>query len=372
MKATKKKIGIFYRYNKYQPISGSMFYALEYYFTLLNTIEKENQDNLLFGKYLNETEVTFYWIFPKKIISTKEIKEKFRTRLLRLAAAKYPLTYRWLKNGYSPEEPKSKTSINKVLDILELNQIEKDGLLELNKKLDTYFRNIKIVSEMDLLKIKTDKSLFISQNTIHDGILGDLIINKPENFGEKYFICNREFDSLSPSHKLIWEKLSTIENSKFLYESLKQNIPSQNSKRYSLKLGVDLFWKKEHIKKYKKYLKEKHLYNFGILQTGEPYNSNERSFFTWIEDNTFGYEQFHLYMLWDSIHYYRRGFEENNRAIIEAKFYNIPFKEITKINSNQNDHNHYNDHNDSLQDRKENPKDYILTKDDKLINELLY
>ena len=70
MKATKKKIGIFYRYNKYQPISGSMFYALEYYFTLLNTIEKENQDNLLFGKDLNETEVTFYWIFPKKIIST--------------------------------------------------------------------------------------------------------------------------------------------------------------------------------------------------------------------------------------------------------------------------------------------------------------
>ena len=28
--------------------------------------------------------------------------------------------------------------------------------------------------------------------------------------------------------------------------------------------------------------------------------------------------------------------------------------------------------NDSLQDRKENPKDYILTKDDKLINELLH
>ena len=44
MKATKKKIGIFYRYNKYQPISGSIFYALEYYFTLMNTIEKENQD----------------------------------------------------------------------------------------------------------------------------------------------------------------------------------------------------------------------------------------------------------------------------------------------------------------------------------------
>ena len=76
-------------------------------------------------------------------------------------------------------------------------------------------------------------------------------------------------------------------------------------------------------------------------------------------------------MVWDSIHYHRRNFEENNRAVIEAKFYNIPFKEITKINSNHNDSNDSNNYNDSLQDRKENPKDYILTKDDKLINELL-
>ena len=87
-----------------------------------------------------------------------------------------------------------------------------------------------------------------------------------------------------------------------------------------------------------------------------------------IDDETFGYEQFHLYMVWDSIHYHRRNFEENNRAVIEAKFYNIPFKEITKINSNHYDSN---DHYDSLQNRKENPKDYILTKDDKLINEII-
>ena len=83
MEAIKKKIGIFYRYNKYQPISGSMFYALEYYFTLMNTIEKENQDNLLFGKDLNETEVTFYWIFPKKIIIQKQIYSKpLKTELI--------------------------------------------------------------------------------------------------------------------------------------------------------------------------------------------------------------------------------------------------------------------------------------------------
>lgn len=383
MKATKKKIGIFYRYNKYQPISGSIFYALEYYFTLLNTIEKENQDNLLFGKDLNETEVTFYWIFPKKFISTKEIKEKFRTRLLRLAAAKYPLTYRWVKNSYSPDEPKSRTSINKVLDILDLNPIEKDNLLELNKKLDTYFRNIKIISETDLLKVQVNRSLFICQNTVHDSILSDLILNKPENFGAKYFICNREFDSLLPSHKSIWKNLSIIENSKFLYELPRQIIDSENKdnqEQYSLKLGTQWFWSKDTIRKYKKYLKNNHIRFEEIMKTGSPVtvvqSQSYNSYFDWIDDelNSYGYDQFHLYMIWTSIHYYKTGFDENNRSIIESIFYNIPFKiiENNKPMVEQEQEQYIKSLNDSLQDRKENPKDYILTKDDKLINELLY
>ena len=52
------KIGIFYRYNKYQPISGSIFYALEYYFTLLNIIEKENINNTDKYKVLNS--ISYY------------------------------------------------------------------------------------------------------------------------------------------------------------------------------------------------------------------------------------------------------------------------------------------------------------------------
>ena len=74
MIATKNKIGIFYRYNKHQPINGSLFYALEYYFTLRDTIDKINNDNSILNRDPLEHEVTLYWIFPKKLISTKENK----------------------------------------------------------------------------------------------------------------------------------------------------------------------------------------------------------------------------------------------------------------------------------------------------------
>ena len=80
MIATKNKIGIFYRYNKHQPINGSLFYALEYYFTLRDTIDKINNDNSILNRDPLEHEVTLYWIFPKKLISTKENKEKVERR----------------------------------------------------------------------------------------------------------------------------------------------------------------------------------------------------------------------------------------------------------------------------------------------------
>ena len=391
MEATKKKIGIFYRYNKYQPISGSIFYALEYYFTLMNTIEKEIQDNLLFGKEQIEIEVTLYWIFPKKIISTKEIQEKFRTRLLRLAAAKYPLTYKIVDSSMvtdytrSRPHPKIKTSINKILETLNLNQNDKSSLLELNKKLDTYFKNIKIISETDLLKIKVDKSLFMCQNTVHDSILSDLIINKPENFGDKYFICNRDFNSISSNHQSIWKKMIKVPNSKFLYELPRQKIYSEPSSNledqsnlvpYSLKLNVDLFWKKEYIKKYKKYLKENKIVldeSKTIMKTGKPVNNLEayNSFFSW--NDNFSYDNFHPYMIWDIIHYYKTGFDENNRSIIESNFYGIPFKIMGNNGpmSKEDQDKYIESLGDSLFDRKENPKKYLLTREDELIKELI-
>ena len=384
MKETKRKIGIFYRYNKYKPISGSMFYALEYYFTLMDTIERENQDNLLFGKDLNETEVTLYWIFPKKLISTKEQREKFKTRLLRLAAAKYPLTYKWVKVGYSPDEPKSRTSINKILGILEetdqLNQSDKNSILDLNKKLDSYFKNIKIITEMDLLRVQADKSLFISQNTVHDGMIYDLIREGNDSFGKKYFICNREFQTMIGNDQNKWKKLATNKDSKFLYELPRQIIDSENKdnqEQYSLKLGTQWFWSKDTIRKYKKYLKNNHIRFEEIMKTGSPtvQLQSNNSYFDWIDDelNSYGYDQFHLYMIWTSIHYYKTGFDENNRSIIESIFYNIPFKiiENNKPMTQQDQEQYIKGLNDSLQDRKENPKDYILTKDDKLIKELL-
>ena len=81
MEATKKKIGIFYRYNKYRPISGFNVLCIRilFYFNW-NTIEKKIKDNLLFGKDLNETRSNFLLDFPKrKLLVTKE--KKFKTRL---------------------------------------------------------------------------------------------------------------------------------------------------------------------------------------------------------------------------------------------------------------------------------------------------
>ena len=73
-------------------------------------------------------------------------------------------------------------------------------------------------------------------------------------------------------------------------------------------------------------------------------------------------------------YYYKTGFDENNRSIIESVFYNIPFKiiENNKPMVEQEQEQYIKSLNDSLHDRKENPKDYILTKDNKLINELLH
>ena len=94
MIATKNKTGIFYRYNKHQPINGSLFYALEYYFTLRDTVDKINKENFILDRDPLEHEITLYWIFPKKLIGTKENKEKFKLRLLRLAAAKYQINFK--------------------------------------------------------------------------------------------------------------------------------------------------------------------------------------------------------------------------------------------------------------------------------------
>ncbi len=60
MIATKNKTGIFYRYNKHKPINESLFYALEYYFTLRNTIDKINNDNYILNRDPLEHEITLY------------------------------------------------------------------------------------------------------------------------------------------------------------------------------------------------------------------------------------------------------------------------------------------------------------------------
>ena len=400
MIATKNKTGIFYRYNKHQPINGSLFYALEYYFTLRDTIDKINKENFILDRDPLEHEITLYWIFPKKLIGTKENKEKFKLRLLRLAAAKYQINFKWLLPNLTGKRALPKNSINKIIEgakegmCANLNEDKIADIINTSNILGTYFKDIKIISETDLLKIQTTKSLFISQNTVHDCLLKDLLNNNPERFGQKYFICNRNFKSLSISHQGIWQKLQKQKDSLFLVElpeqepKLLEKEPRSNILQYNLKLGTQWFWSKDIIKAYKK--QNQDIQKGNILLTGQPpvnnFNGYERSFFSWLDTDTTenpenlnsSYDRFTPYMIWDAIHYYKRPFEENNRSIIEAAFYNIKFKTIdTNDESKNEDTNSKNEEYEygyahSLFERHINPNKFHLSSDDFLIQDLLF
>ena len=389
MIATKNKTGIFYRYNKHQPINGSLFYALEYYFTLRDTIDKINNDNSILNRDPLEHEVTLYWIFPKKLISTKENKEKFKLRLLRLAATKYPINFKWLLPELTGKRAKTKNSINKIIEGAKeganLNEDQIADITNTSNTLGNYFKDIEIISETDLLRIQTTKSLFISQNTVHDCLLKDLLNNNPERFGQKYFICNRNFKSLSISHQGIWQKLQKQKDSLFLVELPEQEpklLEKQRSNilQYDLKLGTQWFWSKDIIKAYKKQNQDIQKGNNNILLTGQPPVNNftsgtgTQSFFSWLDTDTeekleSSYDRFTPYMIWDAIHYYKRPFEENNRSIIEAAFYNIKFKIIDTEAKNKE---HECGYAHSLFERYHNPNKFQLSSDDFLIQDLLF
>ena len=395
MIATKNKTGIFYRYNKHQPINGSLFYALEYYFTLRDTVDKINKENFILDRDPLEHEVTLYWIFPKKLINTKENKEKFKLRLLRLAATKYPINFKWLLPELTGKRAKTKNSINKIIEGAKeganLNEDQITDIINTSNILGTYFKDIKIISETDLLKIQTTKSLFISQNTVHDCLLKDLLNNNPERFGQKYFICNRNFKSLSISHQGIWQKLQTQKDSLFLVELpeqepklLENNQNRSNILQYNLKLGTQWFWGKDIIKAYKKQNQGIQKGHNNILLTGQPPVNNftsgtgTQSFFSWLDTDTeekleSSYDRFTPYMIWDAIHYYKRPFEENNRSIIEAAFYNIKFKIIdTEAKNKEDGYGHECGYAHSLFERYHNPNKFQLSSDDFLIQDLLF
>ena len=88
-----------------------------------------------------------------------------------------------------------------------------------------------------------------------------------------------------------------------------------------------------------------------------------------IENLNSSYDRFTPYMIWDAIHYYKRPFEENNRSIIEAAFYNIKFKIIDTEAKNKEDGYEYNH---SLFERYHNPNKFQLSSDDFLIQDLLF
>ena len=94
-----------------------------------------------------EHEVTLYWIFPKKLISTKENKEKFKLRLLRLVATKYPINFKWLLPELTGKRAKTKNSINKIIEGAKegasLNEDQISDITNTSNTLGNYFKDIK-------------------------------------------------------------------------------------------------------------------------------------------------------------------------------------------------------------------------------------
>lgn len=268
-----KPVNIYYWYHKEQPITGSLFYAIEY--TL----------------FLNNFSIpsTFYFLIPLTI--------------------KKPNLEKLLRTKYSTQYIEKILNSTKILYLSE------------------YFKIFP--------KINKEQHLYICQDTLWD--LRELI-----PIGKKYLICNREFQSLSKQKQQFFIKCQKSETFSFWYETLPQKIPNQNSLqniRYSLKLGTQFFIEPNKIIR----TKENKI-------VGEPQKGiiNQRALT--FEDISINYYP-------KEFIYYQREFEENNRSVIEAYFYNIPFT-IKKNPQNRKD---------SMPERLQNPQNFHLYQDE-LIN----
>ena len=105
------------------------------------------------------------------------------------------------------------------------------------------------------------------------------------------------------------------------------------------------------------------------------------SFFSWLDIDTAentenlenlnsSYDRFVPYYIWDVVHYYKTPFEENNRSIVEAAFYNIKFKIIDTDEAKNKEDGYGYAH--SLFERHNNPNKFHLSSDDFLIQDLLF
>lgn len=335
---------IIYKYNKHIQVNGTLFYAFDY---LCQLIENEIEQGL--ESKLPETR--FYIIIPRKY------QKDYLDKLLMLFKTKYPI---WNHKLFS----------DKVLLDNARNTLSKDKYIELKNTIQVVakaFNRIKLITNLELLKKDFNNVLLPCMNTWLE--IKDYVKAKHINV-----IQNRQFSSLKEIGSI--SNIDLIEsNLLFLYELNEQYIGLDNCKQYTPKIGFKFMIPKELFKLYpktEKIIAGKPIANIGIIDFNE---NTKPSLFVQVQNkfflNTKQIEYHRNFLRWD----------ENNRILPEARYYNIKINIInafTKgptlvpdINNTPIYKNLYSLDNlpeDSSVSRMEQPlSNYTLLKDDPLI-----
>lgn len=305
--------GIVYKYNKYIQVNGSLFYAFE---LLCQIIENEIQNPFYTSPSKPEIQLPETKLY---IQITKKYQPGYLGKLEELFKTKYPL---WNRKVFSDRKQLEAAKEN-------LTEIEYVQLLHKISIVNKAFNRIKLVTSIELASIKFDKVVFPSFNSYYTLI-------EMVQFQEAKVIQNRQASTI------IWDDtfpLESIVNPKitFLHELPAQKLPLEGivSEQYSPKLGFQFMVPKGLFKLYPK--SEKIIAGKPI--TNINHNQNNQTTDDWLFQKPSLFAQVNngsnnKYFLNTKLIEYHRNFlrwDENNRILPEARYYNIKVNIINDI-----------------------------------------
>ena len=334
---------IIYKYNKYIQVNGTLFYMFEY---LCQIVELE-----LLNPKQNHPKTNIYICIPRKY------QKDYLDKLLLLFRTKYPL---WNRRIY-----RDKCLYENAKGILHIEDFEK--LKNQIQIVNSAFSRIKLITSLELIKKNFNKVVFPCYNSFMD--LVEYI--NPETTIK--VIQNRKFNSLPEGHlnNLKFDRFQT----QFLFEIDAQNPNDEqyNSIYYAPKLGF-------------KYMVPKELFPIKCktdkIVAGYPITNQELNIFDanyqYIKPSLFAQVKNEFFLNTKLIEYHQNflRWDENNRIIPEAKYFNIKLKvikactkDISNITINDNKNKLLAD--SSVVRLAGHVENYILDKDDYLIKFLL-
>lgn len=304
--------GIIYKYNKHIQVNGTLFYAFEY---LCQVIENEIEN-----PFYNDSSET-YPDTNLYIQITKRYQQGYLGKLEELFKTKYPL---WNRKVFSDKKILEKAK--ETLSEIEFIQL-KHKVSIVNKA----FARIKLVTGIELMKIKFNKVVFPSMNSYIDLV-------ETVQFQEAKVIQNRQYKTITFSPEFP-DTLLKSDKVTFLYELPNQQIPGANNQLYIPKLGFRFMVPKEVFKSYPKTDKiigGKPISN----QTALNYLNYQPSFMDtfnklfFMKPSKFAQVNKGIFFLNTKEIDYHRNFlrwDENNRLIPEARYYGIKLNIINDI-----------------------------------------